>query len=255
MDFDALVEAVEKCDIEKIDAGLKQHDVNHKPESYGDLDWSLLVFALEMREPDAGLALLERGAWNLPEDVQIERVCHALQYGPTPLAQKMLELGAPLHLRRRGGASALYCAAHNKNDKAIKAVLAAGASLEDGEGREALGAACRAANTKAVKMLLQAGVDPNAADKYGVPALSDCCASQYGAAAAARALVKAGADLHWVRAEDQATLLHIAAQHSNNKMAKYLVKAGLSPEAVDATDKRPIEWIRPNIKERFEGIL
>jgi uncharacterized protein len=145
---------------------------------------------------------------------------------PTPI---------PVQLRQPGSDSlpALFAALRNHDTKALKSLLANGASpnLRDPNGNGALNLAAQNGDVEAIQLLLSAGADINAVDHFGPPLDT---AVGFGQSAAASCLLDHGASVDVRNTMDQTPLIHAVRDHHTDLTA-ILIHAGADVNAVDRT--------------------
>jgi len=156
--------------------------------------------------------------------------------GHESAVRRLLQLGARPNLGNRHGATPLSHAAVRGHVEIARALLAAAADPSMGPGNStalhsALRGSARARSlTKLVKLLLGARVDADAADDAGASALH--LAASRGASGAVSALLSAGAAVEGAPRDSRVTPLMAAAAAGHTDSVKRLILAGAEVDAV-----------------------
>jgi ankyrin repeat protein len=178
-------------------------------------------------------ALLDRGAAvNGKGDYGQTPLSRAAENGRAAAVRLLIERGATV-----AGSLALSEAAEDGHAGAMKVLLEKGADTEetDKDGRTPLRRAARYGRAAAVRLLLEDGAKVEAApDKTP---LFD--AARSGSLATLKLLERKGGGLK-VATPTGYTLLHTAAESGNLDMLRYLLDAGLAPDAYDSEKGTPL---------------
>ncbi len=131
-------------------------------------------------------------------------------------------------------ATALLWAAYWNDEKAVEALLAAGANVNasNREGFTALSQACTNGNAGMVEMLLKAGADANSFQAEGQTALMT--AARAGNADAVKALLDHGAEVNAKESWRGQTALMWAAAENHPDVMQVLVDHGADVNAVSS---------------------
>lgn len=152
----------------------------------------------------------------------------AASLGCVALAEQLLDKGASVQARNRGGNTALLVAAESGQDEALELLEARGADLEQRnlDGASALLLAAMSNERGIVTYLLDAGLDPNAANKHGLVPL--IAAAFNGNGRMLDALLAAGADPAAADGSGKSAIVYAAGRGYTA-----IVKRLLEVEAVD----------------------
>ncbi len=128
----------------------------------------------------------------------------------------------------------LVSAASNNDLKKVKSIIGAGVDVSSHEGlygRTALHAACSQALTKMVPYLIKAGASLNSLDNKGMtPLMHACHEGKKKGSAIAMMLMDAGADVTYIREEDDMSALSFAHWGKcSNEVITRLVDMGAPP--------------------------
>eukprot|EP00752_Nemacystus_decipiens_P005682 g5142.t1 len=191
--------------------------------------------------------LLESGADpNIPHDGRgVENRVYALglaaYLGCTDMVSLLLQYGAAVNKRRRGGETALQCAAAEGHRSIVAQLLAAGADVHHAAGpakRTALHMAAKRDDGQIVKMLVEAGARQDAGDDEGHFPIH--LAADNGKVPALKELVRAGSDPEW-RSDHGQTSLAIACLSGRTKAVRYLLEScGVSGGRADVNGYTPL---------------
>jgi len=154
----------------------------------------------------------------------------AVQMKDREAALAMLKKGADVSKPGPDGTTALMWAAYNGDADLVKRLLKAGAdpNARNDYGASPLSAAALAANAASVRLLLEAGADPNSPNEDGQTALM--VVARAGNVEAAKALIEHGADVNAREQWRKQTALMWAAAKKRPEMVKLLLRHGAEPD-------------------------
>ncbi|KAI1869012.1 uncharacterized protein JN550_005999 [Neoarthrinium moseri] len=163
----------------------------------------------------------------------------AAWYGHTDTVNRLITLGAKLSVDIDGPTfkSALQVAAHNGYLETVKALLAAGADINEQGGLigSALQCAIAERQTDVAIFLLEAGADANELDVgwYRTPLINAVCCGDERGPELIRFLVQRGADVNARAQNDVPFALHAAAQRTDfdKGFLEVLMELGADPNA------------------------
>lgn len=263
---------------------LKHHDIAREllargadPDARHATYYNATALMLAVNARDAALTrlLLDAGASvNLTDKAGDSALNWATFYGDAEIAELLLARGIDASLYGHGNAldvamrrghqglvqrytdylgrrravaprdQALFDAIDAGQPAALRAALAAGASIEalDGTHRGALAAAARRGDVALVAALLDAGADIERADPIGFTPLLE--AARDGHADVVALLLERGASLgHRAAANGlQLTALHLATASGQVETVELLVQRGAPIDAVDSEHATPLLW-------------
>lgn len=157
-----------------VSVGVPVNSVSDRPGGGGNASgWgtTALYCALTAAEPDAALALLERGADARAVVPHCSWSClHAAAHrGVTSLVDELLRRGADINGRQNQGYTPLHMALSERRLETAALLVARGADVHarDSLGFTPLVLGCKRTAVGCARMLVAAGADPNTADQYG----------------------------------------------------------------------------------------
>jgi ankyrin len=177
----------------------------------------------------AFLAVAAFGATNSPiADV-------AMQGDTDSLRSLIKQHPGEVNASQPDGSTALLWAAYWNDEKAVEALLAAGANVNasNREGFTALSQACTNGNAKMVEMLLKAGADANSFQAEGQTVLMT--AARAGNVEAVKALLDHGAEVNAKESWRGQTALMWATAENHPAVVQILVDRGADVNAKSAT--------------------
>jgi len=155
--------------------------------------------------------------------------------------KRLIDLGANVTVTNVFGATALMAATAGGDEKTVRLLLEHGANPNSqtepseagfvfGGGRSPLMWAAFRGNETVINQLIKAGADVKAGNRLGTPLAQAAWADQ---TAAARLLIRNGADVNQAGPDDGYTALHWAAstENSDDTLVKLLLKHKADPDA------------------------
>jgi ankyrin repeat protein len=150
------------------------------------------------------------------------------------VVKALVDHGADVNAKSRGGFTALQFAAQQGDIESAKILLAAGANVNDADpedGMTALLTAIGSNQTQVASLLVESGADVNVANKQGVSALH-FAAGRRNMNELTKTLLAKGAnpDVRQKREPEGATPFYLAANAGNVAAMRLLVTAGADPK-------------------------
>ena len=199
-----------------------------------------LMRAAELGREDIVAALLKGGAAVNARDGQGgSALFYAAISGKPNVLAALVKAGADVNVHTAGfDESALTVAARHGDLAMVKALIAAGAKLDDQDprGRTALSEAAFAAYVDVAEALLTAGADPKLEMFDGTTALG--CAARANSPELIRLLIKHGAKVD----SPKAPPIVAAAANGNMAALHALIDAGADVNAMDGNGRTPLMW-------------
>ena len=255
----SVVDAIKNGDRDTARALLKQHANVNAAEADGTtaLHWAVLA-----RDAEAARLLIRAGAdVNRANRYGITSLSLAATNGDAAMIDILIAAGADANAALPDGESVLMTAARTGDASSVKALLAHGAKVDATEntlGQTALMWAASENHADAVNALITAGADVNKRSaalnfppfKWGVVGMVSTnlpkgswtplmYAARQNATKAARALVKAGADVNAVDPEGTTPLL-LAILNAHYDMAAALLELGANANQADQAGMGPL---------------
>ncbi|MCK5605998.1 ankyrin repeat domain-containing protein [Candidatus Pacearchaeota archaeon] len=200
----------------------------------------------------------------------------AARIGDTEMARLLLEHGASLLSKDRGGMCVLMVAAETGNFGVAELLVESGidVNVRDNSGSTALMAAAEAGNARILSFLLQKGADVNVVNVNGYTAMTFAAGSGhkeivstlvkdkrwnevrtsfgralavavgFGHKEAALILINAGADPNLRSAKFGRTALIVAADKGYADIVKALIDKGADIDAQDSFGKTALQWAK-----------
>ena len=161
-------------------------------------------------------------------DIEFEetRLLRQCRRGRESSVQRLLRMGANVHITNKDGDPALSVASGLGRTRLVSALLAAGADVNFGSekgsyvGRTALMSAAAGNHPEAMTVLVQAGADMNQEDIIGRTALMWAEKK-----VVAKTLLALGADVNYASSKDGMTALMYAASFGKPEMVKFFIDA------------------------------
>ena len=212
-----------------------------------------LMRAADLGREDIVAALLRRGAAVNARDGQGgSALFYAAISGKPKVLAALVKAGADVNIHTAGfDESALTVAARHGDLAMVKALIAAGAKLDDQDprGRTALSEAAFAAYVDVAEALLTAGADPRLEMFDGTTALG--CAARADSPELIGLLIKHGAKVDSPRAPP----LVAAAGNGNMAALQALIDAGADVNAMDGNGRTPLMWAAVGSSEEAARFL